>query len=148
MIVHLHSFKNVSKKMKQLFNLTGVLVLLIIILSSCGGSPESKLVGTWKAQKVETDFDEKYTTPEMLRQVVEMQKETYFRIIDDSTLIIESPGSSHETQWKLDKDNNTIAYFFEDNPASLNELGKLSSGKIVSESTTPLGKIIIYYEKE
>jgi len=32
-----------------------------------------------KAQKVETDFDEQYTTPEMLRQVVEMQKETYFK---------------------------------------------------------------------
>jgi hypothetical protein len=134
--------------MKQLFKLTGFMFVLTIIITSCGGSPESKLVGTWKAQKVETDFDEKYTTPEMLRQVVEMQKETYFKIIDDSTLIIVSPGSSHETQWKIDEKDNSIAYFFEDKPGSHNKLGTLSSGKIVSESTTPLGKITIYYEKE
>ena len=135
-------------KMKQLINLSGMLLVLAVIFSSCGGSPESKLVGTWKAQKVETDFDEQYTTPEMLRQVVEMQKETYFRIIDDSTLVIVSPGTTHETSYKLDKEDNTIAYFFEGNPGSHNELGTLSSGKIVSESTTPLGKITIYYEKE
>lgn len=134
--------------MKQLVKLSGLVMVLAIILSSCGGSPESKLVGTWKANKVETDFDEQYTTPEMLRQVVEMQKETYFRIINDSTLIIVSPGNTHETMWTLDKKDNTIAYFFEDNPGLNNKLGTLESGIIVSETTTPLGKITIYYEKE
>ncbi len=134
--------------MKQLLKLSVLLTVFTIIITSCGGSPESKLVGTWKAQKVETDFDEQYTTPEMLRQVVEMQKETYFRIIDDSTLIIVSPGNSHETQYTLDSKDNTIAYFFDGTPGMHNTLGTLSSGKIVSESTTPLGKITIYYEKE
>ncbi len=134
--------------MKQLVKLSGILLVLAVILSSCGGSSESKLVGTWKAGKVETDFDEKFTTPEMLRQVVEMQKETYFKIIDDSTLIIVSPGNTHETKWKLDSKDNSIAYFFEGNPGLNNKLGTLTAGKIVSESTTPLGKITIYYEKE
>ncbi len=134
--------------MKQLLKLTGLLFTAAIILSSCGGSPESKLIGTWKAQKVETDFDEQYTTPEMLRQVVEMQKETYFKIVDDSTLIIISPGNTHETNWTLDSEDNTIAYFFEGDPGLDNKLGTLSSDIIVSESTTPLGKITIHYEKE
>lgn len=134
--------------MKQLLKLTGLMFVLAMIISSCGGSPESKLVGTWKAQKVETDFDEKFTNPEMLRQVVEMQKETYFKIIDDSTLVIVSPGTTHETKYMLDKDDNSIAYFFDDNPGLINNLGILSEGKIVSESTTPLGTITIYYEKE
>lgn len=134
--------------MKQLLKLSGLMFMLIIILSSCGGSPESKLVGTWKAQKVETDFDEQFTTPEMLRQVVEMQKETYFRITDDSILVIISPGNTHETKWMLNPEDQSITYFFDDDPNYLNKLGTFSSGKIVSESKTPLGIITIYYEKE
>ncbi len=134
--------------MKKLLKLSGLMFALAIIITSCGGSPESKLIGTWKAQKVETDFDEQYTTPEMLRQVVEMQKETFFKIIDDSTLIIMSPGNTHETTWNLDPEEQTIAYFFDGDSNFLNKLGTLSAGKIVSESKTPLGVITIYYEKE
>jgi hypothetical protein len=134
--------------MKQLFKLPVLMFALMVLISSCGNSPEAKLVGTWKAQKVDTEFDEKYTTPEMLRQVVEMQKETYFRIIDDSTLIIVSPGNTHETKWNFNSKDQTITYFFDSNPHQLNKLGTLSSGKIVSETNTPLGKITIYYEME
>ena len=135
-------------KMKQLFNLPLLIVILAIFITSCGDSPEAELIGTWKAQKVDTEFDEQYTTPEMLRQVVEMQKETYFRIIDDSTLIIISPGNTHETKWNLDSDDQSISYFFDNNPNQFNKLGTFSEGKIVSETSTPLGKITIYYEKE
>lgn len=134
--------------MKKLLKLSGLMFALAIIITSCGGSPESKLIGTWKAQKVETDFDEQYTTPEMLRQVVEMQKETFFKIIDDSTLIIMSPGNTHETTWKLDPEDQSITYSFDGDPNYLNKLGTLTVDKIVSESKTPLGIITIYYEKE
>ena len=134
--------------MKQFFRLSGLMIALAIFFSSCGGSPESKLIGTWKAQKVETDFDEQYTTPEMLRQVVEMQKETYFRITDDSTLVIISPGNTHETKWTLNPEDQAITYFFEGSPNYLNSLGTLTESKIVSKSKTPLGVITIYYEKE
>ncbi|HJN06699.1 MAG TPA: hypothetical protein QF480_08790 [Bacteroidales bacterium] len=134
--------------MKQLFKPPVLILTLAIIITSCGGSPEKELIGTWKAQKVETDFDEQFTTPEMLRQVVEMQKETYFRIIDDSTLIIISPGNTHETKWSLDPDDQSISYFFDSSPNQLNKLGTFSSDKIVSETNTPIGKITIYYEKE
>jgi len=133
---------------KPIFSLAGLVLSLMLVISSCGGTPESKLVGTWKAQKVETDFDEQYTTPEMLRQVVEMQKETFFKIINDSTLIIVSPGNTHETSWELDPSDKSISYVFEGNASYLNKLGILSEGKIISESKTPLGVITIYYEKE
>ncbi len=134
--------------MKQLFKLPVLMFALAILITSCSESPEAKLIGTWKAQKVDTEFDEQYTTPEMLRQVVEMQKETYFRIIDDSTLVIVSPGNTHETKFNFSSKDQTITYFFDSNPNQLNKLGTLSSGKIVSETNTPLGKITIYYEKE
>ena len=134
--------------MKQLLGGTLLLIVTSIFFSSCGGSPESELVGTWKATKVETDFDENRTTPEMIRQVVEMQKETYFKIINDSTLIIVSPGNTHETSWKLDKESNTIAFFFEGSPGTSVDLGTVQGDLIVSETTTALGKITIHYEKE
>ena len=134
--------------MKRFITSLGLMLVLAVVLSSCGGSAESKLIGTWKAQKVETDFDENSITPEMIRQVVEMQKETYFKIIDDSTLIIVSPGNTHETSWKLDNDNKTIAFFFEGKPGISNNLGTIEGDIIVSETTTPLGKIVIHYERE
>jgi len=133
---------------KPIFGIVGLMLIFVIVTTSCSSTAESKLIGTWKAQKVETDFDEQYTTPEMLRQVVEMQKETYFKIIDDSTLIIMSPGNTHETSWELDSSDQTISYIFDGNSAHLNKLGIVSDGKIVSESKTPLGVITIYYEKE
>jgi len=133
---------------KPTFKLAALIAVVVLFMTSCGGTAESKLVGTWKAQNVETDFDEQFTTPEMLRQVVEMQKETYFKIIDDSTLIIMSPGNTHETSWELDSNDQTISYVFEGSSSFLNKLGTLSDGKIVSESKTPLGVITIYYEKE
>ena len=130
-------------------HLSAMLFAVVIVLASCGGSAESKLVGTWKATKVETAFDEKYTTPEMLSQVVDMQKETYFKIINDSTLIIVSPGSEYETKWKLDDTDNTISYFFDNKPSYMNKLGILTSdGRVKSESKTALGVITIYYEQE
>ncbi len=134
---------------KNLFKVSALLIVMAVILSSCGKTTaESKLIGTWKANKVETDFDEQFTTPEMLKQVVEMQKETYFEITSDSTLLIVSPGSKHETTWKLDHSNQAISYFFEGNPNYVNKLGTLKDGKIVSESKTPLGIITIYFEQE
>ena len=126
---------------KPIFSIVGLMLVFVIVTTSCNSTPESKLIGTWKAQKIETDFDEQYTTPEMLRQVAEMQKETFFKIIDDSTLIIISPGNTHETSWTLDSSDQTISYIFEGNSTYLNKLGTVIEGKIVSESKTPLGKI-------
>ncbi len=134
--------------MRQKFNIVFLLAGALLVLSSCGGSEESKLIGTWKVKKVETNFDENYTTPEMIRQVVEMEKETYFKILDDTTLIIISPGNTHKTSWTLDKDNSTIAFFFSGKPGISNNLGRLDGSAIISETTTPLGKITIHYEKE
>lgn len=133
---------------KSVFKLTGLVFAVVIFMTSCSGTAESKLIGTWKAQKVETDFDEQFTTPEMLKQVAEMQKETYFKITNDSILIIVSPDITHETQWTLDPKDKTITYVFDNSSSYINKLGTFKDGKIVSESKTPLGIITIYYEKE
>lgn len=123
-------------------------VFSVLIIGSCGGSPEAKMIGTWKVDDVQTDFNEMEVTPEMLSQVVEMQKQTYFRIVDDSTMVIISNNNTHEAKWQFNAESNEISYFFEGMESSLNVLGKLIEGKVVNESETPLGTMTIVYAKE
>ncbi len=99
-------------------------------------------------QDVETNFDEQSVSPEMLSQVIDMQKQTYFRIMNDSTMAIISSDNTHEAKWILNPDDNTITFFFEGMETTPNTLGKYSDGQIVSETSTPLGKMIIFYGKE
>jgi hypothetical protein len=119
----------------------------LVWLASCS-SPESKLIGTWKVSDVETNFDEQSVSPEMLKQVIDMQKQTYFRIINDSTMAIITNDNTHEAKWILNPDDNTISFFFKGMETTPNKLGKFSDSKIISETSTPLGKMIIYYGKE
>lgn len=123
------------------------LAALTITIFSCN-SPENKLTGTWKVADVETYFDESNMTPAMVSQVVEMQKETFFKILNDSVIIIMSNNNTHEAKWRLDEESGTISYYFDSTPAINNELGKLTDDKIVSESEVAIGKMVITYAKE
>ncbi len=120
----------------------------LVWLSGCGGSEAGKLIGTWKVEKVETDFDESRVTPEMLSQVVEMQKQTHFRILNDSAMVIISNLDTHEAQWKLNPEDKIITYFFSGMEGVPNELGKVSGNQIISESKTAMGMMTITYTKE
>jgi len=123
------------------------LAVLLITMFSCR-SPESKLTGTWKVVDVETHFDENSMTPAMISQVVEMQKETFFKILNDSVIIIMSSDNTHEAKWSFNENSSTISYYFDSTPVNKNVLGKLINGKIVSESEAPIGKMVITYGKE
>lgn len=122
-------------------------VSLVIFLASCS-NPAKNLVGVWKVADVETQFDEGKMTPAMIDQVVEMQKKTYFKISSDSLLVIISDNNTHEAKWAFDNDNSQLNYFFSTNPTKVNKLGVLIDGKIVSETQTPIGKMVITYAKE
>ena len=131
---------------KNLLVIAGFILMMIAI--SCGSSPEKKLIGTWKVADVKIDFDESKVSPEMLSQIIEMQKQTYFRIINDSVMVIISNDNTHETKWALNQEDNTISFFFEGVETKPNKLGVYNEPNIISESNTPLGKMITYYEKE
>jgi hypothetical protein len=125
-----------------------VLVLSLFVFSSCGGNSKAKLIGTWKVSDVQTDFNEGQVTPEMLAQVVEMQKQTHFRFVNDSTMIIISNNNTHEANWVFNEDDQTIAFFFEGMETQPNILGTLDNNTIVTESKTPLGVITTIFSKE
>lgn len=125
-----------------------VLILALIVISSCGSNPKAKLIGTWKVSDVQTNFDASQETPEMHSQIVEMQKQTHFRFVNDSTMIIISNNNTHEAKWIFNEEDQSIAFFFEGMEANPNILGTLEDNLIVSESKTPLGMITTYYAKD
>ena len=125
-----------------------ITIILASFVVSCGSSPEKKLIGTWKVEDVQTDFNEQEVTPEMLAQVVDMQKQTYFRFMSDSVMVIISSNNTHEAQWTFNDEDDIIMYFFEGMETRPFELGKFEGDKIVQESSTALGKITTVYRKQ
>jgi hypothetical protein len=122
-------------------------ILSVMVFAVSCNSTGNKLKGTWKVSKVDTKFDENTMTPEMIKQVVDLQKKTYFKIIDDSSMVIISDNNPFDARWYIDE-NNVITYKFKNSNTKPNVLGKFEKGIIKSESKTPLGKIVTYYEKE
>ncbi len=125
-------------------------VLIATVLYSCQSSPESKLIGTWKVVEVETDFDETRSNPRMINQVVETQKQTFFRILNDTTMVIISTGNTYEAKWKLNPEDQNITYTFDewdDNTVPFT-LGIVTENQIIAESDMAMGKMVVYFEKE
>jgi hypothetical protein len=123
-------------------------ITLAFLIVSCGSTTEKKLIGTWKVEDVQTDFNEKEVTPEMLAQVVDMQKQTYFRFMSDSVMVIISKENTHEANWTFDEEESMIMYFFEGMETQPFKLGTFSGSEIVQESNTALGKITTIYRKQ
>ncbi len=119
----------------------------LLVFISCE-NPTGQLIGTWKVVDVETHFDEAKMSPAMISQVVEMQKETFFKISNDSTLIIFSSENTHEAKWTYNSNDQSITYFFDSNPTTINKLGIFIEGNIVSETTSAIGKMVVTYGKQ
>lgn len=134
--------------MKKILFIIGLVVGAA--LYSCQSSPESKLIGTWKVVEVETDFDEDFARPQMLKQMVETQKDTFFKILNDSIMVIISSGNTYEANWKLNPENQMITYIFSDSPdlSVPFDLGVYTEQQIVAESNMSMGKMVVHFEKE
>jgi len=134
--------------MKNILFVIGVFGLMALF--SCQSTPESKLIGTWKVVEVETDFDETRVTPQTIKQVVETQKQTFFRILNDSVMVIISLGNTYEAKWKLNPEDQNITYIFDDTDKMdmPNNLGVYKDNQIVAESKMSMGKMVVHFEKE
>ena len=134
--------------MKQFIFLRNLAVFsLFFYLVSCSSTPESKLIGTWKADVVNINFDVQKASPEMIQQVAEREKQTILKFTNDTSLSIIDNNVTHRTVWKLDADQK-IWYRFENDGPTMNELGTFVNGTIKTESTTALGTIEIVYKKQ
>jgi len=127
-------------------NISLLLLLSIVLFASCS-STENKLVGTWKVEDVKTDFNESNTTPQMLQQIVEIQKQMYFKIRTDSVMVIIINNNPHEAVWSFDKGNQVISYHFK-NDTTVYKLGDYVDSFIITKSNKSFGVITTTYSKE
>lgn len=125
-----------------------VIITLFIGIYACSSNPSDKLIGTWRAADVDAAFDEQIATPEMLKQVIQVEKQLFFKFLNDSMMNIHTMDQTLKAYWFFDEESGIIDYRFAEAASSLSELGVYKDGAITTESQTALGKLTITYRKE
>ena len=111
---------------------------LFIALAACNPKPDS-LVGTWTVDKVHVQFDEQKSTPELVRQTGEMERQNSFSIDADSLLVFK--GLEETWQGRINFRNDTLFH-------AGTVFGVWKEGQIVTHIGSPLGEVTITYKKE
>lgn len=125
-----------------------VILTLFSGVYACSSSPTDKLIGTWRASDVDAAFDEQLATPEMLKQVIQVEKQLFFKFLNDSMMNIHTMDQTLKAYWFFDEESGRIDYRFAEAASSISELGMYKDGAITAESQTALGKLTITYRKE
>lgn len=111
---------------------------LAFVLAACHHS--DSLIGTWTVDRVNVQFDERHNTPELVKQIGEMEKQNVITISNDSTLTFK--GLEETSQGRLNmKSDGTL--LFDDTV-----FGQWKEGQIVTRTDSPLGEILVTYKKE
>ena len=113
-------------------------LLLIMLFPSCGRN-DDPFIGRWVVEKVHVEFNENGSTPEMVRQLGEMEKGNVIEISSDSVLCLISDGDTLKGLCSLHGTQLT----FGGKP-----FGTLERGRIRTETDTPLGKVGVCYKKD
>lgn len=122
--------------MKYNFCLFFVLAMLLV---ACTSKPDT-LIGDWTADKVSVQFDENHSTPELVKQVGEMEKQNRISIGNDSILVFN--GLDGESRGRMTVDQQGVIY------CDGQKFGIWKEGKVVTETPSPLGIITIQYKKQ
>ena len=114
-----------------------LLALMVLLLSSCHRN-EEPFFGRWTVEKVNVEFDETKSTPEMVRQYGEMEKGNLIEISKDSVLTFISDGDTLCGKCSLRGESLFCDGSF---------FGKFKAGVLTTEASTPLGKMKVVYKK-
>ena len=115
-----------------------ILLSLAGILCACTPKADP-FFGTWTVSKVNVQFDEQRSTPELVKQVGEMEKQNVIAISNDSTLTFK--GLEEEWQERISLLNDTML-------VNGKAFGIWKDGAIVTRTDSPLGEIIVVYKKD
>ena len=118
-----------------------ILFLLGLVFSLCACHQKTdSLIGEWEVDKVNVQFDERRSTPEMVKQIGMSEKNNYFIIDKDSVLVFNSLEMEMIGRVTTDKQGNL---FLEGAP-----FGQWKNGEIVTKTTSPWGEIVVTYRKK
>ena len=106
----------------------------------CACHPKTDpLIGTWTVSKVNVQFDEQRNTPELVKQMGEMEKQNVITIDNDSILTFK--GLDEEWQDRISLKNDTLL-------RNGKTFGTWKDGAIVTRSNSPLGEVVVTYKKD
>lgn len=114
-----------------------VVMVMALLLSACHRNNDA-FVGRWTVERVNVEFDERYSSPEMVRQFGEMEKDNVILIEADSVL-----------SFVLDGDTLRGRYSVRGNQILWNEepFGTFEEGHIKTKTSTPMGDVKASYVK-
>lgn len=101
---------------------------------------QDTLIGTWTVDKVNVQFDEKHNTPELVKQIGEMERQNSFSINADSLLTFKGLDTKWQSKINLRSDGTLIC--------NDENFGTWKEGQIVTRTGSPLGEIVITYRKK
>jgi hypothetical protein len=125
---------NLNAMKKNLLFLAG----LAFVLAACHRN--DSLIGTWTVEKVNVQFDERHNTPELVKQIGEMEKQNVITISNDSTLTFKGLEETSQGRLSMKSDGTLL---FDDTV-----FGQWKEGQIVTRTDSPLGEILVTYKKE
>ena len=111
---------------------------LAFVLTACHRN--DSLIGTWTVDRVNVQFDERHNTPELVKQIGEMERQNVITISKDSTLTFKGLEESSEGRLSL-KSDGTLLF---DGAV----LGQWKEGQIVTSVDTPIGEVVVTYKKK
>ena len=120
---------------KRLLLLAGLAVALV----ACHRNPTDSLIGTWTVDKVNVQFDERHSTPELVKQMGEMERQNVITITKDSVLTFKGLDENFQGRINLKSDGTLLfdgAVF-----------GQWKTGQIVTSVDTPIGEVVVTYKK-
>jgi len=118
-----------------------VLFLIGLITAFCAcNRQQDSLIGTWIVDKVNVQFDEKRSTPELVKQIGEMERQNSFSISTDSILTFKGLDAEWQGRISLKSDGALMC-----NGTSF---GSWKEGQIVTRTGSPLGEVVVTYKKK
>lgn len=114
-----------------------VAVIMVLLLPSCHRN-DDPLFGRWVVEKVNVEFDENKSTPEMVRQYGEIERGNLLEISNDSLLTFATGGDTLRGRCSLRGESLYCEGSF---------FGLFKDGVITTETLTPLGKVRVSYKK-
>ena len=113
---------------------------LAIVFVACHRKPADSLIGTWTVEKVNVQFDERRSTPELVKQMGEMERQNVITISKDSVLTFKGLDSDWQGSVSL---KNGHKLYCDDR-----EIGTWNEGQIVTSSDSPIGEVVVTYRKK